>query len=259
MCNDKHELIYEQVCEQNPDIITFQELPSDDRNQSLIARFIQDGYRAWTNCYPAHAGYAIILIKDETIYNQYKHFNLKIESNIDPKNEFAGIMIKSNKNGNDNHDINFGFMLFGVHLHPCSSKSDEKIRNEQFDRLFQVSKQYGMEKSFILIGDTNMRQHEEDNILKQYEAYDMQCGWNIMEPEQQKHTFSTTGFFRESFDGARARYDKIFYTQNIRCKYFNIFDKNVSENEAHFLSDHRAIVADIDIYDQFKCLENELK
>jgi len=97
-----------------------------------------------------------------------------------------------------------------------------------------------------MIGDTNMRDYEEQRILKEYPV--KSC-WDIIDPEYLALDRFMATFYRNFFKVGKAgttRYDKVFCGHGVQFRLFGIFDEAVSpKHPYHFLSDHRALVADI--------------
>ena len=131
---------------------------------------------------------------------------------------------------------------------PFGGEVNAQIRLNQFRMLYNECKKLKLEKYFMLAGDTNMRYNEEVNILKLYKNEIHSC-WEMV-PFYTILKNSMYTFYRNYFSvGAKGatRYDKMFYGNGLKCKEISVFDKCVSDDKYHFLSDHRGILGVFDV------------
>lgn len=262
--NNKWNIVYQQISEQDPNIICLQELSKPvnkwqdksqiDKFHPLIQIYMKTNKWEMTFSTPSHSGYCIILVQKKLF--QLNNYKISMELDIDPNNKWPAIILKKRLNDNidddckdddvnDDHKYKPIMILFCVHLQPYPTDHNVKGRREEFDRLYKLSKsKYNMNKYFVLIGDTNMRDNEEDKILYDYKQENITSCWQIVPSNIKKkgmYTFYRNYFYRDN--PGVARYDKIFMGQNIQCTSIGVFDKCVSDEKFHFISDHRAIVA----------------
>eukprot|EP01083_Nonionella_stella_P222134 792978_1 len=242
--NNKWHHVYKQIASQNPDIISLQEIPlpyfgaTSNRNvHPLIQKYIESNHWFITKSTRSHCGHTIMLIH-KRVSNVYG-YDVDCD-NIDPLNKWPTVILrKKSKN----------ILLFGVHLNYGDHGSIQ--RKMSFDRLYALAKKYNMHHQFVLIGDTNMREYDERDILQKYRKYGISSCWDLIEPEHLKRSSFMATFYRNFFEIGKqgtTRYDKLFLGKNLKCVALGIFDKTVSENiPFHFLSDHRGLVAEIEI------------
>ena len=98
---DKWQLIFNQTICEDPDIITFQEMPNAD----LAQLFLQTNEWQVSKGYPSHMGYSYILLHVSRITSQFQ----VIQWNVDPSKKYAAIILRKkqlleNSNVNDSDD-----------------------------------------------------------------------------------------------------------------------------------------------------------
>eukprot|EP00483_Globobulimina_turgida_P001847 UN01849 len=250
--NNKWDKIYEQVAQQNADIITLQEIPRpfyphtcDNEIHPLIRKYIDSKQWYISNSTRSHCGHTLLLV-NKNLENKY---DIRFDACRWPAVILNKKMVAKNMNPKSRYDFSRSLILFAVHLMYGNHGSKDRV--SAFNRLYQFAKnKYNMKNNFVLIGDTNMRDYDEQNILNQYKQKCVTSCWNLVDPEHLKLKNFMATFYRNFFEKGKqgtTRYDKIFCGKNVRCISLGIFDKAVSKEEFHFLSDHRGIVADIEI------------
>ena len=262
--NNKWDLVYQQCQTQNPDIISFQEIPLPfDNNTSheshsrysqihpLIQKYIDTNKWYITSSRRSHCGHTINLVHKRL---EKRGFKIDVSDGIDLGNKWPGFILYKQQQQqnraeckmNDDSSRSYGkkLLFFGTHLY--YGQNNAKRRERSIDRLYQVAKRHKMTEYLVICGDTNMRDHEEVNIVNSYN--DISSCWDIV-PQQYKQNSMFTcykNYFKKGKPGV-SRYDKLFYGNKVKCIALGIFDHHYNNNKCHYLSDHRGVVAILEI------------
>ena len=135
-------------------------------------------------------------------------------------------------------------MLYSIHFMPQRVQHD--FRRKEFEEVYQQSIKQDMNHVFACIGDTNMRENEERDIVQMSQGRLKSC-WDCVPFHLKKNGFYTWhwNFFDVDSDYS-LRFDRMFMGQSIETHSIQIFDQCVSKNNRkHFLSDHRGLVVTI--------------
>eukprot|EP01084_Bolivina_argentea_P169270 293458_1 len=231
---NKMRCIYQQTIQQNPDIITFQEIPS--MSCSLLSYFRSDRWYI-SNAKKSHCGFIVCIINKDLETKRGFKVDLNTISDIYEETLPALILLK-----NDVKKLVF----FGVHLPPFNRSKDVSDRRNEFNKLVNIADALGMAHNFIIVGDTNMRQNEENKILKDYKGEIKSC-WDVVSKNKKKKMYTWYMNYFEVGCPAKSRFDKLFYGSKLKCLSVEIFDKPVDGNPQHYLSDHRAMCCVVQI------------
>ena len=158
------------------------------------------------------------------------------EGNVDfIPTELPALIIKSQKTyKNETKE----FYIVGCHLFPFAEHVERRV-----SELIEINNMLPDESYRIILGDMNMREKEVKMIYKNKLINKN----NLIYYDKNKDSTWYAGFFDKSKMHIRARYDKLFYSNNIDIKKFELFGNLNDKNKFELLSDHLAILTKVSL------------
>ena len=129
---------------------------------------------------------------------------------------------------------NTTFYLAGCHLAPFPQNGQTRI-----EELLVVRTMVPEDEHLIMIGDMNIREKEtkflaeNDNILCIRDSGDKRKTWY-------------RGFFEPTSMHITSRFDRLFISNNLNINKFELFGKIYNNNKMELLSDHLAIITELE-------------
>ena len=129
---------------------------------------------------------------------------------------------------------NTTFYLAGCHLAPFPQNGQTRI-----EELLVVRTMVPEDEHLIMIGDMNIREKEtkflaeNDNILFVRDSGDKRKTWY-------------RGFFESTSMHITSRFDRLFISNNLNINKFELFGKIYNNNKMELLSDHLAIITELE-------------
>lgn len=243
--NDKWEHVHEQVSEQSPDIISYQELDSNLLTHPLMQRHQDSGDWLFGEALMSHAGYTRLLVHRRVQDDLGFSIELDGPNRVAPANNYPRLILRSKlMHESEAVKSSLCLALYGCHLPPFKNGAQKRALAVQsmWEEAKALTTGHDGSDFFVLVGDTNMRYEEEKPLLDSLQQ--LRCCWDIVPEQEKKDQFYTwyKSFFTAGAEGI-SRFDKVLYSSKFDCLSLGVFDRAVSPSPFHFLSDHRAIVS----------------
>ena len=190
--------------------------------KELLSSKLGETFRLFQGFALSHGGFVNLLYR-----NNYQD-NLEMI-----QTELPALIIKGSKTSKG---ITNDFYIAGCHLYPFAENIERRV-----SELIEINSIFPKDSYHIMIGDMNMREKEVTMIYKN-KLLDKN---KVVYYNKNKESTWYASFFDKAKIHIRARYDKLFYSNNIDIKKFELFGNKNNENKFELLSDHLGILTKI--------------
>ena len=190
--------------------------------KDLINSKLGENFKQYQGFALSHGGFIHLLCR-----NKY------IEKLEFIQTELPALIVKGSKTSKG---ITREFYIAGCHLFPFAENIERRI-----SEFIAINSLFPKDSYNIMIGDMNMREKEVNMIYKNK----LLDNKKVIYHNENKESTWYAGFFDKAKIHIRARYDKLFHSNNFKVKEFKIFGNRNKKGELELLSDHMGMLVKI--------------